>query len=117
MLKHKNPNTQKLVQELKKVSIEKKIPLWKRIASDLERPNRGYREVNLFRIDSVCKEGEIIIVPGKVLGTGELTKKITVVAPKFSESAISKINKSGKAIMLEDFMKENIKGKGVRIIG
>jgi large subunit ribosomal protein L18e len=117
MLKHKNPRTQELVASLKKTAIETKTPLWKRVATDLEKPSRGSREVNLYKIDKFCKDGETIIVPGKVLATGELTKKVNVVAIKFSGTAEEKINKVGKAMDIQTFMKEKIKGKGVRIIG
>ena len=48
---------------------------------------------------------------------GDLTKKITVAAYQFSESAEEKINKVGKAISIRELMKENPKGKRIRIIG
>ena len=40
-----NPNTRKLVEEKKKLSLEKKAPFWKRIAKELEKPSRNKREV------------------------------------------------------------------------
>ena len=60
---------------------------------------------------------EIALVPGKVLSDGELTKKMTIAAFQFSKEAMNKINKKGKAITIKELIKENPKGKNVRIIG
>ena len=106
-----------LINELKKKSLEEKVKIWKRIAQDLEKPTRQRRVVNLSSFDTCTKENEIIIVPGKVLGSGEVNHKITVAAYAFSGSAIDKINKNGKALSITELMKENPKGSKVRIIG
>jgi len=106
-----------LISELKKNSIENKVPLWKRIATDLEKSSRKRRVVNIYKIDKYSKDGEIVIVPGKVLGTGELTKKVKVVAFNFSEEAYSKIKSNGEALSIPELLKTNPKGKKVRILG
>lgn len=69
------------------------------------------------RINRVCKDNDNIIVPGKVLGSGDLDKKLTVSAFAFSESSMEKINKKGKTMSIHELMKKNPEGKGVRIIG
>ena len=103
---------------LKKVAIEKKRPLWKTIAVELSKPTRNRREVNIYKLDKNSKEGEIIIVPGKVLGTGALSKKITVAALQFSESAKEKIlSNKGEVLSIEELMKKNPDAKGVKIMG
>lgn len=113
-----NPILNELIQELKKKSIEQKIKLWKRIALDLERPTRNRRIVNLSRINRNTKENEIIVVPGKVLGSGVLSHKLTISAFQFSESAKNKILENGsKIIPLTELSNENPKGKRIRIIG
>jgi len=92
--------------------------LLRRVASDLSRPARIRREVNLARINTHTAENEVIIVPGKVLGGGELNHKVTISAFKFSESAIAKLQKAGsKIIPLDQLTTESVKGKRVRIIG
>jgi len=107
-----------LIQELKKKSIEEKVKIWKRIASDLEKPTRNRRIVNLSKIDRYTKDNDTIIVPGKVLGSGDLNKKLTIAAFSFSEQAIDKIKLSdGKALHIDELMKSNPKGNKVRIIG
>lgn len=113
-----NPNLSELITELKKHSIEKKQPLWKRIASDLERSTRQRRVVNLSRIDRFTSEGDLIIVPGKVLSSGELNHSLTIAAWKFSDKAKQKIiEKKARPISIQDLMNTNIKGKKVKIIG
>jgi large subunit ribosomal protein L18e len=113
----KNNTTETLIQHLKKTAIEQKVPLWTRIAEDLEKPTRARRIVNIFKIDMYAKEGDIVIVPGKVLGEGDLTKKVTVAAFAFSDEARAKITKSGKALTIPELVKQNPKGQKVRILG
>ena len=113
-----NEHLVSLIQELKKKAIETDTKLFKRIALDLEKPTRNHRAVNLSRINHFTKENEFIVVPGKVLGSGDLEHPLTIAAYKFSSSALDKINESkSKAITINDLMKDPIKGKRVRIIG
>ena len=112
-----NPELINLIQELKQLSFKQKVKIWKRIAEELERPSRQRREVNLERINRVCKDNEHIIVPGKVLASGLLDKKLTVAAFQFSEQALNKINEKGKALTIQELIKINPKGSKLRIIG
>ena len=56
----------KLVDELKKLSSQENVKVWKRIASDLEKPTRRRSAVNLYKINKYTKDEETVIVPGKV---------------------------------------------------
>jgi len=120
MSKRTGPSTlelSRLIVELRRLSSKQKINLWKRVAEDLEKPTRQRREVNLYKINKYVKSGETALVPGKVLNLGNLDKKITIAAYKFSQKAREKINKSGKAISIKELIKENPKGNKIRIIG
>lgn len=110
-------NTKKLIEELNKTSAKEKVNIWFRVAKELEKPARLRREVNLCRINVNTKEDETIIVPGKVLSVGELDHKVNVAALSFSQSAMDKINKSGKAMKIQELLSQNPKGSKVRIIG
>ena len=112
-----NQQLSMLISELKKLAIEKNINLWKRVASDLEKPTRQRRIVNIYKIDKFSKEKEVVIVPGKVLGLGELSHKVDVAAVSFSEDANKKISKNGAVMSITELMKKNPEGKGVRILG
>lgn len=92
--------------------------LWKRIAQDLSRSTRERRIVNIYKINKFAKEGETIIVPGKVLSVGELHKKIDVAALSFSEEARKKItNARGKVLSIQELVQQNPQGNKVRILG
>jgi large subunit ribosomal protein L18e len=113
-----NIQLQGLVRELKKQSNKEKSPFWKRIAKDLEKPTRQRRIVNLSRINKYSKENEMVIVPGKVLGTGELDHKVTIAAFNFSSQAVEKLKKNNcELYSIYDFMKKNPQGKKTRILG
>ena len=61
-----------------------------RIMHDLQKPTRR-RIVNVYKIEKYARDGETIVVPGKVLSLGDLTKKVEVVALDFSDEARKKI--------------------------
>ncbi|MBN1544743.1 50S ribosomal protein L18e [Candidatus Woesearchaeota archaeon] len=113
-----NPHLRSLVAELKKKAIEDSSAFWKRLASDLERPTRNRRAVNLSRINRFTKDNETVVVPGKVLGSGVLDHKVTVVAFAFSEGAVEKLRKQNcAALLISDLMQKNLKPSDIRIIG
>lgn len=113
-----NPNLQQLIADLKKHSAEQQVKLWKRIAQDLEKPTRQRREVNVSRLARNTKENETVIVPGKVLGAGNLPHPVNVAAFSFSKGAKEQIEKAkGSCITIPDLMKKNPKAQKVRIIG
>jgi len=113
-----NPNLVKLIDDLLKASAENKAKVWKDIAERLAKPLRNYAEVNVGKIDRYLRENEIAVVPGKVLGSGEITKPVTVAAWRFSESARRKIESAGgRTLSIWDLIRENPSGKNVRIMG
>lgn len=112
-----NINMQKLISELKELARKQNALIWKLAAFELSRPTRKRREVNISDIDMAAEDNETVLVPGKVLSAGELTKKVTVAAWNFSAAAKVKINKKGKAVSIQELMKSNPKGSKVRVIG
>ncbi len=107
-----------LVSELKKKAHENKAPIWRDIALRLEKPARSWAEVNLSRLAAYVKKDEYVVIPGKVLGAGELEIPITVAAFSFSDSARRKIkNAGGRSISIRKLVEIKPNGKGVRIIG
>lgn len=107
-----------LIEDLKKSSVDQKVNIWNRVASDLQKPTRNRRIVNISKINRYSKENETIIVPGKVLGSGVLDHKLTISAYQFSESAKEKLVKAGATIVpLNELIKESPKGKRIKILG
>jgi len=112
-----SPITKGIIIALEKAARKEKVKLWKRIAYELQRPRRQRREVNLSKINKYIRENEIALVPGKVLSKGNLEKRVTVAAMSFSKQAEEKINKIGKAITIQQLLRENPKARKVRILG
>ena len=84
----------------------------------LEKSSRNWPEVNLDRISKYTRENETVLIPGKVLSTGNLSKKITIAAWSFSDKSQEKIKKAGgKYLSIEDLIKNNPKGENIRILG
>ena len=113
-----NPNLKTLIVKLKDLSRKEDVKLWKRVAVDLEKPSRQRRIVNISHLAKHTKDNESIVVPGKVLASGNLSHKLSIAAFRFSQTAAEKIKQSnGNCISINDLMEKNPKGKGVRIIG
>lgn len=114
----KNSQLTMLITELKKLAINKERKLWKVIATELQKPTRQRRVINLYKIDKSTRDGETVIVPGKVLSLGSVSKAITVAALSFSQGAREKIvAQGGKAISINQMMKDNPDAKMMRILG
>ena len=112
------PKLKDLISGLKERSISQDVNIWERVATDLEKPTRKRRVVNLSRISRYTKENDVIVVPGKVLGSGSLDHKLTISAYQFSDGAKEKIIQAGaKIVPLEELSKESPEGKKIRIIG
>lgn len=95
-----------------------KASIWRALEEELAGPRVNRREINVRRLAEVTKAGEVVVVPGKILGTGNLGHKLTVCAFSISETAAKKVIESGGKIMtFEELIKKHPEGKGVRIIG
>jgi large subunit ribosomal protein L18e len=116
MKRVKNLELENLITDLKTLAIKEKVKFWKRIAKELEKPTRNRRIINVAKIDKVTKDGDKIIVPGKVLSVGELSHKVDVTALNFSKVAKEKINNKGNTTSIRELMKKNPKAKGIKII-
>jgi large subunit ribosomal protein L18e len=112
-----NPIMKKLIEDIRNQGYKEKIPFLIEIAKKLEKSKRKMPEVNLSKLNRVCKEKEIVIVPGKVLSSGILKKPLTVAAASFSMTAVEKIQKAGgKTLSIRELIESNPKGKNVRIV-
>jgi large subunit ribosomal protein L18e len=120
MVKRTGPtdiNLRRLIRYLRKKSNEEGVNVWKDIAWRLERPRRQRAEVNISKINRYTKEGDVVIVPGSVLGAGKLEHKVTVAAWKVSETARKKIVEAGGEVLtIEELIERNPKGSGVTIM-
>ncbi len=112
-----NPRLASLISLLKHTSRENEVNLWRDIADRLEAPSRNYAEVNLSKINRYATNGETILVPGKVLGSGILDLSVKVAALNFSQSASEKIRQAdGECMSIEELISVNPAGSRVRIL-
>jgi large subunit ribosomal protein L18e len=103
---------------LRKAFKANKAQIWKALEKEFLKSRSNRRRINIERLNKVTSNGDVVFVPGKVLGTGSLGHKITVYAYSFSETALSKLNTSGAEVLsLQSMIDRYPDGKGVRIIG
>lgn len=115
MDKKADPTNPVLVETLE-VLEEQDAPVWNAVRENLGKVNRKRPEVNISDIERIAEDGETVVVPGKVLGAGRLTKNVTVAAFNASRGAKQKISEEGEFMFIQDLIEENPEGEGVRIV-
>lgn len=112
-----DPNTRALINALRKTSAKHNVKIWKRVAELVARPARKRPAVNVGKIGRHTRAGDVVVVPGKVLGSGSLPHKVTVAALNASASARGVIvGAGGSLISIDELLDQVPKGKGVTII-
>ena len=107
-----------MAKDLKKASAKNDAPIWAKLAEYALKPSIARRDLNLNRIGQLTKENDIVVFPGKVLGTGSISHKITLFSFSISNSAATKIvDQGGKIITYSDLIEQNPTGKGVVLLG
>lgn len=109
--------TRETIALLRKVGRANDSRAWLVVAEELESPTRQRAEVNLSKIERYANEGEMVVVPGAVLGWGKIRKKVKVAALRFSKSAREKLLKAGcEVLTLKEAAEINPEARGVRIM-
>ncbi len=110
-------NLRETVQNLLELSRSNSSALWRDIAKRLAGGKRRYASINLGKIDSLSNDGEILVVPGSILGAGTLSKKVTLASLKISQKAREKLEAAGCTYKtIDELSRENPKGSNVRIV-
>jgi large subunit ribosomal protein L18e len=113
-----NPVLVELIGALKNAGRTNEAPLWRDIASRLEGPSRNWAQVNVSKLDAHARSGENVVIPGKLLGDGEVFKPYTVIAFSASAQAKAKVAKAGgKVLSFPEGVKAFPKGQNCRILG
>lgn len=106
-----------LISQLRGAGKREQAPAWIAVAEELESPARRRAEVNLSRINRYSEEGEMVVVPGAVLGVGRVEKKVEVAALRFTKAAKEKLAAAGCSYMtIKEALEKNPKAHRVRII-
>lgn len=102
----------KLIRDLWKTHIK----IWRTISKKLSGPRKNRVKANLYRINKKTRKNDIIVIPGKVLGIGNLDHNLTIACLEYSKSAKKKIEASGSKLMsIEGLLEQNPKGTGVKV--
>ena len=88
-----------MIKDLKQASKKNEAPIWSRLAELAIKPSTSKRVVNLTRINKITKDNDVLFVPGKVLGTGNISHKIILSSFSMSTTAAKKIIQTGGTIM------------------
>jgi large subunit ribosomal protein L18e len=115
--KSTNPELIQLIRFLKKQSREKDAEIWRDVAKHLAKTRQNRAAVNLSRINRHTQKSDMVVVPGKVLGSGAIDHSITVAALNASEKAIEKLAAAkAKYVSIPELVEKNPKGSNVKII-
>ena len=99
------------------IALAIKNPHWIKIAKILSGSTRRHSQVNLSEIDKHSAAGDTIIVLGKVLSKGNLTKKIKICAISISSEAKEKLkDMKSEFLPLIEEIKKNSKAEGIKIL-
>lgn len=115
MDKNANPTNPVLLETIENLE-EQEAPIWSEVAQNLGKVNRKRAEVNLSDIERNAEDGDTVVVPGKVLGSGQLTKEVNVAAFKASKGAKKQIKENGEFMFIQDLVEENPEGSDVKVI-
>jgi large subunit ribosomal protein L18e len=111
-----NSELVRLIVELRRAARAHQAPIWASAADRLERPRHRVVPVNVGHLDRLARPEETVLVPGKLLSEGKLSKKLTVAAFAYSKEARTKIHAAGGvAISVHDLIKTKPDGAGVRL--
>jgi large subunit ribosomal protein L18e len=112
-----NPELLRVVRALRLAARSNDAPVWASVADRLERARHQHPAVNVGQLERIARADETLVVPGKVLADGELSKKLTVAAFSYSSGARTKIHAAGgTALSLDDLLHAKPDGAGVRLI-
>ena len=96
---------------------KEKAAIWKEASETLLTTSSRRVEVNLGHLSGIVSKATAVLVPGKVLGSGLLTRKLVVGAYSYSGAARKKIEVAGGlALGVQDFVKKYPKGSGVLLV-
>ena len=90
---------------------------WIPVAKILSGATRNQGSINLSQIEEKTKVGDTVLILGKVLSEGNITKKIRICSLSISSAAREKLksSKSEFATIMEE-IKKNPKAEGVKVI-
>ncbi|CCC82292.1 50S ribosomal protein L18e [Thermoproteus tenax] len=106
-----------LVRFLRIASRKNDAPIWSYLAELIERPRRRRVAVNIGKVDRLASDGDIVVIPGKLLGAGKLEKRVTVAVLSATKSAAESVLRAGgELVSIPELVRRNPKGSRVKIV-
>jgi large subunit ribosomal protein L18e len=116
-IRKENPELAHTLIELRRAAKAHDAPIWADVARKLARPRHQVEPVNVAQLERLASANDTIVVPGKLLAQGVLSKPLTVAAFHYSETAREKVHTAGGITLgIHDLIKARPNGTGVRII-
>jgi large subunit ribosomal protein L18e len=116
-MRGRNPVLAEAVRALREAYRETKRRIWRELEARITRPRSRLAEMNLERLSRVAGDASVVVIPGKVLGSGFLERPLVVGALYFSKAASDKIAMAGgRALGLAEFVRSYKHEKGVRLL-
>ena len=112
-----NRQLRMLVRFLRKAAVANSANIWREVAEYIEKPRRQRVVVNVGKLNRVADEGDVVVVPGKLLGGGKLSKRVVVAAVNASPKAVQKVVEAGGEVLtIPDLVKRFPRGSRVKIV-
>ena len=112
-----NPVLRRLIKKLRKFNKGSESNIWGDLAERLNKSNRNRAEVNISQINRHTSEGDTVVVPGKVIGSGRLNHSLSIAAFDFSNRSRELIlDNEGEILTIDELLEKNPKGEGIIII-
>lgn len=112
-----NPVLVHTIRELRRARRAHDAPVWDAVADRLGRARHQVVPVNVGQLNRLGAANEVVVVPGKLLAEGRLTKSLTVGAFEYSAQARAKVVAAGgQALSIDELLKSRPDGTGVRIV-
>lgn len=104
-------------QSVSALSLALKHAQWFKIAQILSSSTKKYSAVNLGQIDKSTMTGDTVVIVGKVLSLGDITKKVRICALSISQSAREKLKATkSEFVTLAEEIKKNPRAEGIKLI-
>lgn len=112
-----NPELVQLIRLLRKESREKQASIWLDVAEYLSKSRSQRVAVNLSRINRNTQRRDVVVVPGKILGSGSINHTVTVASFSASQKARKKlVAAKAKYLSIPQLLEKNPKGANIKII-
>jgi large subunit ribosomal protein L18e len=115
--RQKNPELYRVIVALRRAAHANGAPVWGAVADRLERSRHPSAPVNVGQLERIAEPEQTVVIPGKLLADGPLSKPLTVAAFAWSPGAGAKVRAAGGTVLtIPELLKARPDGAGVRLL-